>query len=145
MAISRDSEFNVKREWKSFNLIQSKHHLHNKPSPPHLKSTMLRTAILKAARSAASQLARKPSAIGRPVAISYTSPSSRFSPAAFHISRCYSAAASLSKPEVEGRIVDLLKNFDKVGCLYWCAEALLTLSFAGHRSIEGIMDSCKFY
>jgi hypothetical protein len=28
--------------------------------------------------------------------------------------RCYSAPAGLSKAEVEGRIIDLLKNFDKV-------------------------------
>lgn len=78
---------------------------------------MLRTAILRAARSASSQVVRKSSAIGRPIAITYTSPSSRLAPTAFQISRCYSAAASLSKPEVEGRIVDLLKNFDKVGFL----------------------------
>merc|ERR1712093_550321 len=29
--------------------------------------------------------------------------------------RCYSAPAGLSKDEVQGRIMDLLKNFDKVG------------------------------
>ncbi|KAM0794458.1 putative acyl carrier protein [Usnea florida] len=32
----------------------------------------------------------------------------------FSKSRYYSAPAGLSKPEVEGRIMDLLKNFDKV-------------------------------
>ena len=34
--------------------------------------------------------------------------------------RCYSAAAGLAKPEVEGRIIDLLKNFDKVRCILGC-------------------------
>ncbi|KAI9847894.1 MAG: Acyl carrier protein, mitochondrial [Thelocarpon superellum] len=34
--------------------------------------------------------------------------------ASFPPARCYSAPAGLAKPEVEGRIVDLLKNFDKV-------------------------------
>ena len=29
--------------------------------------------------------------------------------------RCYSAPSGLSKEEVQGRIMDLLKNFDKVG------------------------------
>ena len=32
--------------------------------------------------------------------------------------RWYSAPAGLSKPEVEGRILDLLKGFDKVGGLH---------------------------
>ncbi|MCJ1477129.1 hypothetical protein MMC13_005800 [Lambiella insularis] len=32
----------------------------------------------------------------------------------FQPARCYSAPAGLSKQEVEGRIMDLLKNFDKV-------------------------------
>ncbi|MCJ1399297.1 Acyl carrier protein, mitochondrial [Xylographa trunciseda] len=36
-------------------------------------------------------------------------PINRFQPV-----RCYSAPAGLSKGEVEGRIMDLLKNFDKV-------------------------------
>ena len=34
--------------------------------------------------------------------------------ARFQAVRCYSAAASLGKDEIEGRIMDLLKNFDKV-------------------------------
>ena len=47
-------------------------------------------------------------------------PSSLFRPSQFAVSRsiptfrCYSAPAGLGKPEVEGRIIDLLKNFDKV-------------------------------
>jgi NADH dehydrogenase (ubiquinone) 1 alpha/beta subcomplex 1 len=33
---------------------------------------------------------------------------------AFQAVRCYAASAGLSKDEVQGRILDLLKNFDKV-------------------------------
>ena len=41
--------------------------------------------------------------------------SSKATPAfAIQSIRCYSAPAGLSKDEVQGRIMDLLKNFDKV-------------------------------
>jgi hypothetical protein len=72
---------------------------------------MLRTAILRSARSASSQAVRSSGAIARPAIQSIKS---RFAPSAFQAARCYSAAAGLQKSEVEGRIVDLLKNFDKV-------------------------------
>jgi hypothetical protein len=78
---------------------------------------MFRTALLRSARSAAAQTVRRSGAIARPIAAVATP---KFAPvAAFQAVRCYSAAAGLSKSEVEGRIVDLLKNFDKV-----CLEAL---------------------
>jgi len=38
----------------------------------------------------------------------------RFTPA-FVAVRGYAASSGMSKPEVEGRILDLLKGFDKVG------------------------------
>ncbi|CZR57458.1 probable NADH2 dehydrogenase (ubiquinone) acyl carrier chain precursor [Phialocephala subalpina] len=75
---------------------------------------MFRTALLRSARSATSQAVRSSAAIARPSLSSFVVTKSRFAPAAFQAARCYSAAAGLSKPEVEGRIVDLLKNFDKV-------------------------------
>ncbi|KAF8866111.1 acyl carrier protein-like protein [Acephala macrosclerotiorum] len=75
---------------------------------------MFRTALLRSARSATSQAVRSSGAIARPSLSSSVVTKSRFAPAAFQVVRCYSAAAGLSKPEVEGRIVDLLKNFDKV-------------------------------
>lgn len=50
----------------------------------------------------------------RPAAPSSFVTKSKFAPSAFQAIRCYSADAGLSKTEVEGRIVDLLKNFDKV-------------------------------
>jgi NADH dehydrogenase (ubiquinone) 1 alpha/beta subcomplex 1 len=68
-----------------------------------------------------SQVARTPVAIGRQIAVA---PAARFTPVAFQVSRCYSAAAGLQKNEVEGRIVDLLKNFDKV----WGQHAVLDIS-----------------
>ncbi|KAI9052453.1 hypothetical protein LZ554_003798 [Drepanopeziza brunnea f. sp. 'monogermtubi'] len=75
---------------------------------------MFRTALLRSVRSATRQVAQKSGAIARPAAQSYILSQSRFAPSAFQAVRCYSAAAGLSKTEVEGRIVDLLKNFDKV-------------------------------
>ncbi len=78
---------------------------------------MFRTAFLRSARSATAQIARTSGAIARPVAPSSLLAKTRFTPSAFQAARCYSAAAGLSKPEVEGRIVDLLKNFDKVSAV----------------------------
>jgi NADH dehydrogenase (ubiquinone) 1 alpha/beta subcomplex 1, acyl-carrier protein len=77
---------------------------------------MIKAAILRSARSASRQPSRNFSAIARPALNSSATSSPRFVPLAFHISRCYSSAAGLAKPEIEGRIVDLLKNFDKVSC-----------------------------
>ncbi|PBP20821.1 acyl carrier protein-like protein [Diplocarpon rosae] len=75
---------------------------------------MFRTALLRSARSATRQAAHRSRAIARPATQS-SLVQSRFAPSAFQAVRCYSAAAGLSKPEVEGRIIDILKNFDKVG------------------------------
>lgn len=72
---------------------------------------MFRNAFLRTARSATSRSVLRSTSIARPDV------ASRFVPVVFHPARCYSAAAGLSKPEVEGRIVDLLKNFDKVRSL----------------------------
>ena len=53
--------------------------------------------------------------IVRPQIHNHTTRSSRFAPSiVFPSIRCYSAPAGLSKEEVQGRIMDLLKNFDKV-------------------------------
>ncbi|KAH8819641.1 acyl carrier protein-like protein [Xylogone sp. PMI_703] len=75
---------------------------------------MFRSAIIRSARSATRQPARTSAAIARFSAPSSSVTKSQFAPSAFHAVRCYSAAAGLKKEEVEGRIVDLLKNFDKV-------------------------------
>ncbi|EDN97374.1 hypothetical protein SS1G_11899 [Sclerotinia sclerotiorum 1980 UF-70] len=75
---------------------------------------MFRTALLRTARSAASKAVHRPTAIVRPIAPSSFITKSQFAPSAFQAARCYSAAAGLEKKEVEGRILSLLNNFDKV-------------------------------
>ncbi|EPE26958.1 ACP-like protein [Glarea lozoyensis ATCC 20868] len=75
---------------------------------------MFRTALLKSARSATCQAVRWSAPIARPAVSGAFVTKSQFAPTAFQGLRCYSAAAGLKKQEVEGRIVDLLKNFDKV-------------------------------
>lgn len=53
--------------------------------------------------------------------------------------RAYSAHAGLSQDEVQGRILDLLKNFDKVGHAQLRRERLLAdILYLGHRFIKGI-------
>jgi len=102
---------------------------------------MFRSAIIRSARCATRSGVRSFSAIGRPIAKTSIPSSSRFVPAIVQVSRCYSSAAGLAKPEVEGRIVDLLKNFDKVSWrLWWQLEALL-ISRAGYGSIEGTTNT----
>jgi hypothetical protein len=92
--------------------------------PPKILK-MFRTALLRSARSATSQVVRRSGAIARPVAQSSFIIKPRFAPSIFQAARCYSAAAGLQKSEVEGRIVDLLKNFDKV-CFCWRRERACT-------------------
>ncbi|RFU30834.1 hypothetical protein B7463_g5514, partial [Scytalidium lignicola] len=75
---------------------------------------MFRSAIIRSARSASRQTARRSAVIARFSAPSSFVTKSQFAPSAFQAVRCYSASSGLQKGEVEGRIVDLLKNFDKV-------------------------------
>ncbi|MCJ1246539.1 Acyl carrier protein, mitochondrial [Trapelia coarctata] len=76
---------------------------------------MFRSAIIQSARCTSKITTRSSTQIPRSIApsayaiLSRSSPSTRFQPA-----RCYSAPAGLSRQEIEGRIMDLLKNFDKV-------------------------------
>lgn len=100
----------------------SEHHqIHHRPTPPISPSTtpitptMFRTALLRSARLAVRAAPRSQAAIARPVARSSLFSIKQITPSArFQAVRCYSAAAGLSKDEVQGRIMDLLKNFDKV-------------------------------
>lgn len=76
---------------------------------------MLRTGAVKALQAITrTQVSRQLPAFRSQLTSSYLQ-SSQIAPA-FAISsiRCYSASAGLTKPEVQGRIMDLLKNFDKV-------------------------------
>ncbi|KAF2007809.1 acyl carrier protein [Amniculicola lignicola CBS 123094] len=76
---------------------------------------MFRTALFRSARQAVRAAPRCQTAIARPVVPRSLFQQKQIAPAAyFQAVRCYSASAGLSKDEVEGRIMDLLKNFDKV-------------------------------
>ena len=77
--------------------------------------TMLRTALFQSARRASRLTARTRLPTPRAVAPCFAVRSSRITPSTtIQASRWYSAPAGLSQQEVEGRIMDLLKNFDKV-------------------------------
>ena len=76
---------------------------------------MFRTALLRSARQAIRAAPQCQTSIARPAARSSLFQSKRKTPAAyFQAVRCYSAHAGLSRDEVQERILDLLKNFDKV-------------------------------
>ncbi|KAL3426307.1 acyl carrier protein [Phlyctema vagabunda] len=91
---------------------------------------MFRTAFLRSARSATATAARQGASIARPIVQRAVVSKSQFAPSAFQAVRCYSASSGLAKSEVEGRIVDLLKNFDKVRCAVKMPEATCANSFA---------------
>lgn len=73
---------------------------------------MFRSAVVRSLRAASMPRAvRTPAPFQLPVARP-----AQFAPRfAYQGLRLYSAPAGLNKDEVEGRIVNLLKNFDKVG------------------------------
>jgi len=77
---------------------------------------MFRSAVARSLRSAsiARTLRKSPVFCQIPRASTIFRPS-QFAPClSCQVTRSYSAPAGLTKAEVEGRIVDLLKNFDKV-------------------------------
>src|SRR5277367_5032519 len=75
---------------------------------------MLRTAAVRALRAAAAPRLRQTTSF-RSQTFHPIIRSSQFAPSIVLPSiRCYSAPSGLSKEEVQGRIMDLLKNFDKV-------------------------------
>jgi hypothetical protein len=74
---------------------------------------MFRSALLNTARAATRPVCRRQAAIARPLNLRSPLFQSK-NQLWFQAARCYSAAAGLSKDEVQGRILDLLKNFDKV-------------------------------
>ncbi|THV64588.1 acyl carrier protein [Aureobasidium pullulans] len=76
---------------------------------------MFRFALARSARCLAQAAPRVQAPITRRVAPSSFLPSTTAAPSTFVSAvRCYSAHAGLSKDEVQGRILDLLKNFDKL-------------------------------
>src|SRR5947208_5867858 len=77
---------------------------------------MLRTAAVRALRAALGPRLRQTPSF-RPQTFHPIIRSSQFAPSIVLSSiRCYSAPSGLAKEEVQGRIMDLLKNFDKVRC-----------------------------
>ncbi|KAK8205780.1 acyl carrier protein-like protein [Phyllosticta capitalensis] len=76
---------------------------------------MFRTALLRSVRGAASSVARFNAPIARPAVSALLAQSRQAAPvASFKAIRFYSAGGALNSNEIEGRILDLLKNFDKV-------------------------------
>lgn len=76
--------------------------------------------------------------MARPVArASFVQPKQITPSVYFQAVRCYAASAGLSRDEVTGRIMDLLKNFDKVMVMrlnFWA----VTNAVIGHRRLQGI-------
>jgi NADH dehydrogenase (ubiquinone) 1 alpha/beta subcomplex 1 len=74
---------------------------------------MFRTALLRSARSAVRAAPRCQASIARPTR-AFVQPKQITPAAYFQAVRSYASSAGLSNDEVQGRILDLLKNFDKV-------------------------------
>ncbi|CAD6502998.1 BgTH12-02671 [Blumeria graminis f. sp. triticale] len=75
---------------------------------------MLRVAIIRSARQVLASTSTVSRIIVRPsMQIPFVS-KSPIVRSPFQVTRCYSASAALTEEEIQGRIVDLLKNFDKV-------------------------------
>ena len=78
-------------------------------------TSMFRTALIQSLRCASRTAVRSHAPIARSsIPPSYAILSSSWPSNRLRGVRSYSAPAGLSKNEVEGRIMDLLKNFDKV-------------------------------
>jgi hypothetical protein len=78
--------------------------------------TMFRTVIIAASRAAQTGAIRRPAPVFRALPQPRNIVLKQATPSwSFQAVRCYAAAAGLNKDEVTGRILELLKNFDKVG------------------------------
>ncbi|KAI1082557.1 acyl carrier protein [Whalleya microplaca] len=77
---------------------------------------MFRTALIRTAAAAASRAVARPVARHAPAraAAAVFTPAAAPRLAAFQTVRMYSAAAALNREEVEGRIIGILRGFDKV-------------------------------
>lgn len=84
--------------------------------PTAYTANMFRSAVIRSLRTSVPRVARVASPVSRqaPVAASIAR-QAQFAPRfAYQAIRQYSAPAGLSEQEVQGRIIDLLKNFDNV-------------------------------
>ncbi|KAL9610486.1 MAG: hypothetical protein Q9167_004826 [Letrouitia subvulpina] len=76
---------------------------------------MIRTALLQTVRCASRIASSSQLPASRSIAPAFSArPTGYYAHGLLRTSRCYSAPAGLTKQEVEGRIIDLLKGFDKV-------------------------------
>ena len=100
---------------------------------------MIRAAFLPALRCASRSTLRTQFPAPRAIPSCF-SVSSHHTPATrFQGARCYSAPAGLEKVEVEGRIMDLLKNFDKVRPRKMATDdSVITVFVTGQGCIKGI-------
>lgn len=88
---------------------------------------MFRTALLRSARCVAQQTSARAATSPAVARTALRTPfiTSRISTPATSLSavRCYASSSGLGQEEVTGRILDLLKNFDKVSLvLEWWLE-----------------------
>lgn len=103
------------------------------PNPPPRTVIMFRSAVVRSLRASVPRAVRAPLSVQ--IRSSPADRPSQFAPA-FNTPaiRFYSAPAGLSKEEVEGRIVNLLKNFDKVRAR--CVRAFLIVVYGADKSIS---------
>lgn len=104
----------------------------------------MRASAARALRAFATpQFARQASAVRPHLATSFLQ-SSRSVPSFIIPSiRCYSAPAGLTKEEVQGRIMDLLKNFDKVGLRVSNVVMQWLTFWSDYRCIKGMIIRCE--
>jgi len=122
-----------------------KHSSIHLPDPPALTIntlvTMMRTALVQTLRYASRHSLRTPPTTLRPLTICLSISSARLFPnIRVQGARSYSAPAGLAKPEVEGRIMDLLKNFDKVSLAFSRPVHQLIMLFSGQRCFKGTIS-----
>lgn len=118
-----------------------KHRLHLSPRPLDTILTMFRTALLRSARCVAQSSTRvaQPAlrtAVRSPFITSrITTPATRLAAI-----RCYASSSGLAQDEVTGRILDLLKNFDKVRIeMRRSIRGIGLTHYTGSRPIQGTL------
>jgi hypothetical protein len=111
----------------------------NPLTPPR----MFRTALLRSARQAVRAAPRCQAPIARPVARYSLFKTQQIAPSVrFQAVRCYASSSGLSRDEVLGRIMDLLKNFDKVMFPYnWTSS--MANAVTGYGPQQGTQSELK--
>ena len=120
-------------------IATNSHHHTTTSFLPHTHINMFRTSLVRATRAAVQATTR----VQRPAfqrAIQTPFVQSRISTPATSISaiRCYASSSGLGQDEVTGRIMDLLKNFDKVWRLF-CKDGYMN----GTNFVAQVRDPSK--